>query len=175
MAKIIKKNYNQFGLSILELMISIMVIAMGLVSVLSLITQNLQAQYINKNVLIASQLTQECFELVRNVRDQNKLLYGYSWDRDIVNDGTYIIDYTGRSSINSAVNSIADNAAKLYLNANGFYTHTITASSTPFSRLVTIRNYPGYTNFLDLECKVRWQERGRNHDYLAETYLYDWR
>ena len=175
MAKIIKKVYHQFGSSIMELMVSLFVIAMGLVSVLSLITQNLQAQYINKNVLIASQLTQECFELVRNVRDQNKLLYGYSWDQDIVNDGTYTIDYTGRSGINSSVNDISDSGAKLYFDNNGFYSHTVTASSTVFSRLVTIRNYPAYTDFLDVECKVRWQERGRNHDYLAETYLYDWR
>ncbi len=170
-----KKNINQLGFSILELMISLLIIAIGLVSVLSLITQNIQAQYINKNVLVAAQLTQECFELVRNIRDHNKLLLSYSWDQNIVNDGTYIIDYMGRSSINSVVNSITDNTAKLYLNANGFYTHTATASSTVFSRLVTIRNYPGYTNYLDIECRVRWQERNQNHDYLAETYLYNWR
>jgi len=169
------KYKNQSGFSILELMISILVITMGMVAVLSLITQNFQAQYINKNVLIASQLTQECFELVRNARDQNKLLYGYGWDQDIVNDGTYAIDYTGRSSINSAVNVISDNAAKLYLNANGFYTHTVTANPTIFSRMITVLNYPGYTDHLDIECRVRWQERGRNHDYVAETYLYNWR
>jgi len=170
-----RKHINKQGFSILELMMAILVIALGLVSVLNLVTQNIQAQYINKNVLIASQLTQECFELVRNVRDENKLILGYNWDKDIVNDGSYIIDYTGRSSINSAINNISESGAKLYLDSNGFYTHTVTASSTVFSRLVTIRNNPGYTNYLDVECKVRWQERGQSHDYLAETYLYNWR
>ncbi len=171
-----KKYSNQKGFSILELMIAILVIAMGMVSVLSLMVQNIQAQYINKNVLVAAQLTQECFELVRNVRDQNYLILGNSWYQDVVNDdGTYTIDLNGRSGINSSVNTIADSGARLYSDSNGFYTHTVTANPTIFSRLVTIRNYLGYTDFLDVECKVRWQERNNNHDYAAETYLYNWR
>lgn len=164
--KLIKQN----GFSMIEVIVAIVIIVIGLVGIMSLNVQNIQVQYINKNILVASLLAQEGLELVRNIRDENWLTAGYTWSRDIVNDGTYIIDYNGRSSINSSVNNINENGARLYLN-NSFYSHTGT-SQTNFYRLITVVNN---TNYLDVECKIRWEERGQNHYYTAKTYLYNWR
>lgn len=170
---IMKKYFNNSGMSILEIVIVIMIITLGMVGVSSLVIQNIQAQYINKNILIASSLAQEGLELVRNVRDENWLITDNGWDQDILGDGTYAIDYRGRSSINESVNLISDSGARLYINGDGFYIHnSIGGEATDFYRMITATSQDGY---LDIKCTIRWNEGGRNHDYTAETYLYDWR
>ena len=167
-----KITKNNLGISILEVIVAMMIIALGLVGVLSLVIQNVKAQYINKNVLIASGLAGEGLELVRNVRDLNWLTVG-NWKKDIVGDGDYIIDYGGRASINKAVDSLNEAGARLYTDSNGFYTH-LSAGNAPtnFYRLITVIDN---TDYLDIKCVIRWQEGTQNHDYTVETYLYNWR
>ncbi|MFH1233130.1 MAG: type II secretion system protein [Patescibacteria group bacterium] len=173
----LQKIFKQKGFTIIELMVCVSVISIGLIGVLSLVTQNIQAQSINKNSLIAAQLSQEGIELVRNIRDKNWLTSGYSWkhgagigtDSDIIQDGSYIIDYL--TTINQDVNAIDDDRAKFYLNSNGYYTHTSTASSTVFSRLISVSDNGDY---VDIKSAVNWKEHGNNHSYVAEVYLYDW-
>lgn len=172
------KIFNNSGISILEVIVAILIITMGMVGVLSLVIQNVQAQYINRNILIASGLAQEGLELVRNIRDLNWLTAGSDpindWKRKIVGDGTYAIDYHGWSSINTSVNSINDASARLYINnSTGLYTHIAAgATATGFYRLITVIDN---TNYLDIKCTIRWQNGTQNHDYTAETYLYNWR
>ncbi len=162
------------GFSILEVIIAILIISIGMIGVLSLVTQNIQVQYINKNNLIASQLAQEGLELVRNVRDENWLA-GNNYNLDIagiVGDRTYAIDYRGRNFINPAVNSVDDAGARLNIKAaTQLYSHEAGAA-TPFYRLITAVDNVEY---LEVECKVQWEERGRTHDYTAKTLLYDWK
>ncbi|MBI2459340.1 MAG: hypothetical protein HYV53_02175 [Parcubacteria group bacterium] len=163
---------NNLGISILEVIVAMTIITLGLVGVLSLVIQNVKAQYINKNVLIASDLAGEGLELIRNVRDFNWLTPGNTWKQNIVGDGTYTIDYGGLISINMAVNSINDAGARLYLNSDGFYVHTATADTTNFYRLITVVDNGDY---LDVKCTIRWQDGAQEHDYTAQTYLYNWR
>ncbi|MEK7203409.1 MAG: prepilin-type N-terminal cleavage/methylation domain-containing protein [Patescibacteria group bacterium] len=159
---------KQKGFTIIELMVCILIITIGLIGVLSLVVLNIQAQSINKNALIASQLAQEGVELVRNARDNNWLRNIY-WKTNVVNDGTYTIDYL--ATINQDVNSISESDAKLYLDEDGYYTHTVTASTTVFSRLISVADK---TNYLDITSAVRWKERNNYYNYVAEVYLYDW-
>ncbi|MFH0923395.1 MAG: hypothetical protein V1825_01545 [Candidatus Falkowbacteria bacterium] len=156
------------GFSVLEVLIAVLIITMGMIGVLSLVLQNIQVQHINKNNLIASQLAQEGIELVRNIRDTN-WLDGNAYDYGIAGDGTYTIDYT--FTANDLINVINDSGAKLNINSAGFYTHSA-GSATAFYRLITVSDN---TDYLEVECKVRWAERGRIHDYVATTLLYDWR
>ena len=165
--KIIKNNS---GISILEVIVAIMIIAMGLVGVLSLVIQNVKAQYINKNVLIASGLAQEGLELARNIRDLNWLTPGNTYGN--IASGAYTMDYRGLTSV-STVSSIDDPGARLYVDSNGFYTNTASGNTpTNFYRLITVVNN---TDYLDVKCAIRWQDGTQNHNYTAETYLYDWR
>ncbi|MDD4271922.1 MAG: hypothetical protein PHF50_03925 [Patescibacteria group bacterium] len=168
----IKKIYNNSGISILEVVVAMMIITMGMIGVLSLVIQNVEAQYINKNVLMASGLAQEGLELVRNIRDLNWLTPGNAWNQNIVGDGTYIIDYRGPASISQAINSISEDGARLYLNGSGLYTHETSAAPTNFYRLITAVDH---TDYLDVKCEIRWKDGAQNHNYTAETYLYNWR
>ena len=169
--KMKRKNfYNNSGISILEVVVAMMIITMGMVGVLSLVIQNIEAQYINKNVLIASGLAQEGLELVRNIRDLNWLTPSNAWNQSIVGDGTYTIDYGG--NINMAVNSINEAGAKLHINGIGLYTHTVTATPTNFYRLIEVVDNGSY---LDVKATIRWKDGTQNHNYTGETYLYNWR
>ena len=164
---------NNLGISILEVVVAMMIITMGMVGVLSLVIQNVEAQYINKNVLMASGLAQEGLELVRNIRDLNCLTTGNTWNQGVVGDGTYTIDYGGLASIKMAVNSIDEAGARLYVDSNGLYTHT-SGGNTPtnFYRLITV---VANADYLDVKAAIRWKDGTQNHNYTAETYLYNWR
>ena len=167
------KIFNNQGISILEVVVAILIITIGMVGVLSLVIQNVEAQYINKNILIATGLAQEGLELVRNVRDLNWLTAGNAWNQDIVGDGTYAIDYRGRGSINASVNTLNDAGARLYVNSSNLYTHSSAdGAATDFYRLISVVDQ---ANYIDVSCAIRWKEGTQNRDYTAETYLYDWR
>ncbi|MFH1523315.1 MAG: hypothetical protein ABIE43_05905 [Patescibacteria group bacterium] len=170
-----KKNLkldNIYGFSILEVIIAIFIITMGLIGVLSLIVQNVQVQYINKNNLIASQLAQEGLELTRNVRDKSWLDPSNPWVFTGIAEPddfkTFTIDFIG---ITDGV-IISDAAAELIIN-NDFYVHGL-GEKTNFSRIIETTN--DYTNsFIAVSSIVQWGERGQFHQYIADTVLYDWR
>jgi len=162
-----RKISNNLGVSLIEVIAAIMIIAIGMVGVLSLVIQNVQAQYIDKNVLIASGLAQEGLELVRNLRDKNWLVTpARAWDYNL-SARNYKVDYSAGLA---AVNNITE--ARLYLDSNGFYTTVVTATPTNFYRLIEIINNSDY---LDVKCLIRWAAGDKNHDYTVETYLYNWR
>ena len=179
--KIIKNN---LGFSILEIVAAISIIAIGMVGVLSLVIQNIQAQYINKNVLIASGLAQEGLELVRNVRDVNWLTPNYSWSKDLTlgfdTTKNFIIDYRRDRAYIQEVNGIDDTypSTTLKINDDGFYWHGDGKDSI-FKRMIMVEekkiDQGKPATYLDLKCTIRWNEGSQNHDYIAETYLYDWR
>lgn len=169
---------NRFGFSIIEVIAAFTIIAIGLVGVLALVNQNIQAQVVNRNMLIASQLAQEGLELVRNKRDTNWLISGNDWKTgagagtpsDIVQDLTYTIDYSG--NIGGGVNSIDGTGANLSINVNGFYNHVVADAPSPFYRLITVQDSG---DWVEVNSQVRWKERGGTKDYTASTLLYNWR
>lgn len=158
--------FNKKGFTLLELIVCVFIISLGLVGVLSLVVQNVRAQYLNKNVLIASQLAQEGLELTRNIRDTNWLSSGSSWN-DGLTTGNYKIDYSNGLSAVSGINE-----AKLYINASGFYDHVNTGTATIFKRLIT--TVEG-ANTITITCLIEWEERNATHKYSAQTILYNWR
>ena len=166
---------NKKGFTILEVIAALGIAMVGLLGVASLVIQNMQAQAFNKYYLTASMLAQEGLELARNIRDENWLTSGANWGSDINDtDGTFTVDYAGRSSINDGPNSIGDSGARLYRNSSNYYTHnTVNAVPTPFSRLITVT--PDGSDKLDVAAAVQWQEHGRTHQYVAEAFLYNWR
>ena len=176
-----KTNFkdNQVGFGLIEVTISIYILIMGLLGIMSLLHQSQKAQYANENTLVAAQLAQEGIELVRNVRDNNWLDPGISdWRMDIIGglggdvDQDFAIDYNGRSSIDP-VTDINDPGAKLYINADNLYTHISSATTTMFSRVVEKTNPE--LKYMQITSKVKWSERGNDHEYVISTYLYNWR
>lgn len=167
----------------MEILVALSVMTVGMIGVASLVVQNIRAQGINQNNLVAAVLAQEGLEIARNIRDQNWVditlgnLDVGDWSQALVgaaNPATMTVDFDTDNILNppdQAINAI-DNAP-LYIDANGMYTHTNTGNQSPFYRLITVDEVS--SEFLIVSCLVRWQGRGDNHDYTAETFLYDWR
>lgn len=158
---------KQKGFSIIEVSIAITIIAVGFIGIASLAIQNIQVQYVSKNTLVASQLTQEGLEMVRNVRDSN-WNDGKNWKEGLVNP-VFDYDYQGNIVV---LNDINDPNAVLKIDStNKMYNHS-SGENSPFSRIIEMSDMGDY---LDVLCRVQWQDKTGKNQYTAKTYLYDWR
>ncbi len=167
-----KKTHNQSGFSIVEIMVVFVVINIGLMGIMSLVTQNIQVSSLNRYELIASHLAQEGIELVKNIRDEN-WINGIIWTGDSVSNNilqspAYAID---KDNIYPSPDTIDHVDAGLKIDVNGFYNHS-SGSQTAFSRLITVIDYDDH---IEVESMVQWQERGQTRNYVTSVILYDWR
>lgn len=112
------------GFSIAEVVISIFVISVGLVAVVNLIAASIRDSMSSRDLIVASQLSQEGVEIVRNIRD-NDLNFFFA-----TADDSYRVDKDS-----SALDAAGDN--KLYYK-NNYYVHNTTGSATKFSRKIII-------------------------------------
>jgi hypothetical protein len=153
----------------------IFVISMGLIGVLSLVVQNIHVQYINKNVLIASQLAQEGLELARNVRDNNFLAGNWFGDGLTAEGGsnTAAVYFDGAAVAVNPVADINDEGAKLIMNGEGFYAHG-EGDYSGFKRVVIVAS-DAAENLITAACVVGWDDRGNPQEYEADTVFYDGR
>lgn len=169
------ESVSEKGFSILEVVIAMFIITMGLIGIISLLEQNIQAKYLNKNNLIASMLAQEGIELVRNRRDTNWIL-GQAYSQGVTGDGTYAIDLKNTVDVDGG---IENSAARLKYNTGGYYCAgdwtspnlACNQGNTPFYRLITVTNN---TTYLDVQCTVRYKKGNNNYDYTAHAQLYNW-
>lgn len=69
--KIFLKKQNKNGFSLIEIIFSIGLITVGLVSILSLFNYNIKNGIRNKNKLVAIYLAEEQIEIIRQLRDNN--------------------------------------------------------------------------------------------------------
>ena len=84
-----KKNFNISGFSIIEVMISIFIFAMWMASIFMVINSSININNLNKNQIIASNLSREAIEIIRNIRDSNYETYHkYNWIPNLSNDYT---------------------------------------------------------------------------------------
>jgi len=162
----------QPGFSLIEILAVFFVVSMAMVGVVSLIIQNIQAQSINKNNLMAASLAQEGIELVRQTRDSNWRA-GRAYDSDL-SDGTYMIDYRQIKPL-----AVDSSGAKLYLQ-NGFYINQTgadaVATTTIFSRQIIIeKQIASIGQPLQIRSIIAWTDRQRPYTYELRTLLYNWK
>jgi len=171
--KLILLKQAKKAFTLIEIITVLFVVSLGLVGVLSLIIQNIQAQSLNKNSLMATQLAQEGIELVRKTRDTNwRKLPPNRWKEGLTGPSlSFYMDYT--DSVPHPL--VAPIHMPLYLDGDGFYKHSPISidSSDPsiFSRLITIRSSG---SMLQVISDVSWQDRDKTYFYSVTTYLYGW-
>ena len=139
------------GFSLLEVIFSIAIITVGIVSILTLFNYNLKAEINNKNKLIAIYLAQESIEVIRQNRD-NAWFGGDSYflDNSEFLDGEYIVFPEDASNINQEWKiEMPDEAVykKVYID-NGYYVqknNSVPGSwkKTGFERYIEISNNSG--------------------------------
>ncbi|MFA6551120.1 MAG: hypothetical protein WCV41_01155 [Patescibacteria group bacterium] len=168
--------FNDKGFGILEVVIATGIITVGMVAVISFITQSYYVSQVNKNKFIATMLAQEGIELTRNVRDSN-WVGGLAWNQNIVGDGTYRIDVNSSGAINIInVSGIDDALSRLKIDS-GLYQHSL-GTDTIFYRLITTANDAAScpaANCLQVTSEVKWSERGLAKNYAITVELYNWK
>lgn len=122
-------NKNKKGFSIGEVVLSTFIVATTLVVVTAIMAKSITVYLEDKNSVVATNLSQEGVELVRNVRDNN-WISDLDFD-DSISSGDYIIDKD--SNLLEATES---NPVLKYSDSNG-YTHS-SGESTKFSRQIRI-------------------------------------
>lgn len=168
-----KKIQSNSAFTIIEVMVAIAIISIGMLGVVSLMSQNIQVQVVNKNNLIASMLAQEGIELVRGIRDENWL----DQANPVFHDGLgekFAIDAVNKVP-DATTLSIDGQGASLFIK-DGFYQHDNTGIQTIFSRLLEVTpDSDTPPKYITVKSTVRWKSGDRSSDYIAETTLYDWR
>lgn len=139
MANFFKKIENEKGFTIIEIVVSIFILAIALIGIFSALSIVVILTSDSVDRLTANYLSQEGMEIVRNKRDTNWLKIrndsaaGYTWTDGFSNclSGCEA-DYTTTGSFPSASNN--------YLNLkNDFYVYDASNSSpTKFQRKITI-------------------------------------
>ena len=164
-----EKIKNQKAFTILEVIVALGIVSISIVYMLTLNLQAMKVSASNNRQTIASMLSQEGLELVRNKRDSNWKDDAVDWD-DGIGAGTYIVDYNGL--ISSSCNNIS--CADLYVNnTTGFYDYdSNNGALTPYKRLITITSPDD--DSLEVKSEVQWQESGGVESYSASMRLYNW-
>lgn len=161
-----KKNA---GFTLIETLVALAVLVTAVTSMIALISHGLSGVRTSKNRLIALNLAQEGLELVRVVREHNKMCDqwdddqlndSFPWDRETDSDGikdlkktNQIVDATdwpATDRVTCKAGVILQNPnfsgppcnTKIKLDANGRYGY-LTGTNTIFQRCIDIKNPPG--------------------------------
>lgn len=156
---------NQKGLTILDVLVAVFIIAVGLAAVLALLNYTLRAAQTSKMGLIASGLAQEGVEIVRSVRDAQADWTGW-FASPLAGDWQVAYD--------SSSFSIPDNtsAPLKYDAATGLYQYA-TGSNTLFYRKVSISKIS--SDQLKVIVDIKWTLGSMERHLIVEDRLWRWR
>ncbi|HHD92305.1 MAG TPA: prepilin-type N-terminal cleavage/methylation domain-containing protein [Candidatus Portnoybacteria bacterium] len=164
------------GFTLLETIIAITIIAVTSIALVGLgASTSKQGSYlINKT--IATHLAQEGLELVRNIRDTDTITSSTPWDKGINSITSGTINYNSSPTLNNIPSNpsnvkVCGNTCRLYFDANGFYTHTITGNPTNFYRMI---NVVSGATVDTITSEVKWIDHGKSYTIKVTTKLYDW-
>ncbi len=162
------------GFTIIEALVSIVVLSIGITSCVGLASYVLKNSEISKARLIAVNLAQEGVEVVRNIRDANWLAepeqdwdIGLSPDTACDSPTNWEVDYSTTSL------SVTYDGDNLLRDTDGVYSYAPGGTATVFQRKVTIC-YP-QTYEMKIECTVYWTTQGTSKEILITEHLYGWK
>ncbi len=147
------------GFSIAEVIISLFVITVGLITVLGLIASSIRESAASRNRIIGAQLAQEGVELLRNVRDNNLLTEGETYKTGLDTDMSGRINYsTDTAAVGPGPFLISGGYYLLSYNSSTMkYVHNGLLPATPFYREMTIDyDNPVGTGDIKVSGKVWW-------------------
>ncbi len=188
------------GQSLLELLVAFFVIAIGLMSAVTLVFSNLALVDRDANEVVAVNLAREGIEFAKNIRDSNWLA-GADFDAGLYNP---TVDYTatpvwdaisGIVSLDVTANDFTHERTKIIKASNGLLINRPSSpppsTDTVHQRLMTLgpicyndetATYTIYPTFcvgrrvgIRVESRVRSTRKGTSKDVVMYEDLYDWR
>lgn len=201
----LNKTPHASGYTLLEVIISLSVLVVGIISILTLAVGSLSTTVSALDYLVAANLAREGVELVRNQRDTN-WYKGNSFDFGLTNDAyfTAVIDYNDIDASKNLVfafvpNNIDSSACRLKRSAGGVYTRD-TGANTDYYRLIYLNNVcqnlsadpivPGNETVkengadcspletkigIDIVSKVKWTTKENPKTVELRDRVYNWR
>ena len=170
------------GFTLLEVVIAVSVVSVGLVGALLLITRTVSQMNLFSSRLIASYLSQEGIEIVRNIRDTNWLEQATDpsvlWDEGL-NTPACLAGCEADYITGSANDTIPlkptlpayGTGRLLKIDNDGFYNYS-TVTDTRFKREITI--VPTATT-LTVTVETTWTEKAKSYSHKAQEVLYNWK
>jgi len=155
------------GFTLMEVIVAVAIIITALISSLALITSSISSIRENKSKIIATGLAQEGLEVVRNIRDNNWLIYkrkANDW-RDGLSAGNYRVQFNQESLLSfSSVPLKINTIDGRYQYSNG--------NNTIYYRKITIQDID--IDQFKVVAEISWREAGRDSLVSAETRFYNW-
>ncbi|MDD3386742.1 MAG: prepilin-type N-terminal cleavage/methylation domain-containing protein [Candidatus Pacebacteria bacterium] len=159
---------NNKGFTLIEMIVAVLIVGIGILGIFSFVSKfSEQSQYI-RDVSVAANLGQEAIEIVKNIRDYNKI-NGLNWNAGLTEcyagceigyDDLYLSPWTGDGRF-------------LYIeNGTGYYKYIDLPQSgdikTYYKRRVTIT--PTNVNELHIRVDIYWEGNG----YELYSKIYNW-
>ncbi|MDP3093712.1 MAG: hypothetical protein Q8N16_03015 [bacterium] len=145
----------------------------AIIAVFSLVQQTTSFLPLSGQRLMASYLAQEGIEIIRNLRDSNKVKE-VDWLTGLTGCAA-----TGCEADYSSQSLTPWTTGRNLLNDGSFYNYAL-GQATSYQRKITLttedasENPDPDTDILKIEVQVLWQEKGRTHSFLASEKLYNW-
>jgi Tfp pilus assembly protein PilV len=189
------------GQGLVEIIVALAVMVIGLTAILALTSQNLAVGRESERRLIATNFAREGVEIVRNIRDDNRLASDPDPLNTSLKSGT---DYTAIPifdtstfawSLDFTANQITDDAARIYRSGN-FYVQAISqpggSTITLYRRLLTLNeickdgnirtsgNFCGASGAPDEKIgiqvlsQVQWAGSIGTRNTIVEDRIYKW-
>lgn len=162
-----KNNKNERGFTLIEVIAAVFIFSIGILAAYRVIPMVISATSLNASKIVASQLSQEGIEIVRNIKDAN-LLKKYKTGAGNWDDGlTGCALGCGTDYITRALNGAYGNQY-LNIDSNGYYSY-VAGTPTKYKRKITI-TAGAYLNVL---VEVSWNEKGKGYKFSAVENLYN--
>lgn len=154
------------GFTLIEAMVSLVLVTVAMGPVLILATSSVNVASRIEHNLTAANLAQEGVEVIRNIRDTN-WLNGSAFDNTL-SVGIWRIEW---NTIGGGLMAVGSNP--ILKKNNGLYNYSL-GTNTVFRRTITISK-PNSSELI-LTSTVTWVERGNiNRTVSAESHLFDWK
>jgi Tfp pilus assembly protein PilV len=162
----VKQNLG--GFTLLEVIFALFVMTIAILGVFSLVQQTTGFLPLVRDKFVASYLAQEGIEIVRNIRDTNRLQRN-PWNQGL-NDGA--LDCSGgcEADYQSASLSVWQSRFLKIDPTNKFYNYS-SGDNTKFRRKITATS--SGVDILMISINVSWTEKDRSHEVSVIEHLYN--
>jgi Tfp pilus assembly protein PilV len=159
------KYQDRNGQALVESIVALSVLTVGLLGIITLLSQSLGLNRSVSENYVASYLSAEAIEVVKNIIDMNQI-QGRAWN-DGLDNGTYEVIYDGTSLMANQDRFLR------YEPATNLYGYS-GSQQTPFKRTVTITRVSGEE--LRVVARTTWTTRGAgSFEIILEDHFFKWR